>query len=194
MPTVLLKFILDNWLANEMYSTQNYTFFGISTALFLFYSVVSTYSLFLARKIGICVTKSMNGVIMNKVFKLSHKSLSECAHGKLLALISQDSDFITEQFGGILHRSTGIFGMIVSTAILLYFIGWVALTGLVFMVLTLLLEKVFRAIRLPVLKQESKNGDALIKLITDMISGVRTIKTYAWERIFLMRVAECRKK
>ena len=131
---------------------------------------------------------------MNKVFKLSHKSLSECAHGKLLALISQDSDFITEQFGGILHRSTGIFGMIVSTAILLYFIGWVALTGLVFMVLTLLLEKVFRAIRLPVLQQEEKHADARIKLITDMISGIRTIKTYAWERIFLNRVAEVREK
>ena len=156
--------------------------------------MATIYSSFYAKKTGICLTKAINGVLLNKVFTLSHESLSHCAQGKLLALISQDSDLITEQFGGIVQKSAGIFGMVASTGILLYFIGWVALTGFILMILTLLMNRVFLKLRLPTLQQEESHSDRRIQTITDIIAGIRTIKTYAWERLFLEKVGEVREK
>ena len=101
---VVLKLILDNWLAGKIHDERNYTFSAIATALLLAFAVGTVYAGFIAKKTGIQLTKAVNGVLLNKVFTLSHRSLSDCSQGKLLAMIAQDSEFVTEQFSQVLDQ------------------------------------------------------------------------------------------
>ena len=93
----------------------------------------------------------------------------------MLSLIAQDSDFITEQFSFVLQKPTGVFGLVSSTLIFIYFIGWGALTGLVLMGVTLILARLFGMCRVPVMKKEERYSDKRIQMVSDMISGIRTI-------------------
>ena len=161
-----------------------------STALFLAYSWAVTFSSFLAKKVGLCLSKGVNGVILNKVLALSHKSLSDCSQGKLLSLIAQDSEFVTQQFSQILEQPAGIFGLVASALVLFHFVNLVALTSLVLMLSTLVLARLFRDCRTRFLRQEEAFADSRIKLIADMIAGIRTIKAYAWERVFERKIAD----
>ena len=96
--SVLLKFILDDWLSTPDNQQRNYPLFWACIALFLVHAWAKAYSDFMAKEVGLCLTKGINGVILNKVLTLSHKSLADCSQGKLLALIAQDSEYVTEQF------------------------------------------------------------------------------------------------
>ena len=151
---VLLKFILDDWLDAPGEEKQNYTFYGACIGLFFFYSWSKAYSTYLAKTVGLYLIKGVNGVLLNKVLCLSHKSLSDCTQGKLLSLIAQDTEYVAEQYYLMLDYKAGIFGIFSCTIILLYFINFVALVGLVFMLTSLVLALFFQSLRRRILQRE----------------------------------------
>ena len=62
------------------------------------------------------------------------------------------------------------------------------------MVLVVLIQAIVMRVRLKLSLQEQRHADKRIKLVTDMIAGIRTIKSYAWEHAYAEKVDRERKQ
>ena len=79
-----------------------------------------------------------------------------------------------------------------SFVIMFWTISYVALVGLALLFVSVLLLGGLSKCRVPIMRTEDGLSDRRIKLITDLISGIRTMKAYAWETIFERKMDELR--
>ena len=84
--------------------------------------------------------------------------------------------------------------MVACTLILLYFVKLVALAGFALMLTSLVMARFFQGCRKRMLQKEEGFTDRRIKLVADMIAGIRTIKAYAWEDVFERKIEKVREK
>ena len=98
---VLLKCLLDVWLENQKETASSaaaMTYAGISCALFLLYILLTGYGYFHSRKTGLFIVKAFTGFAVNKVLTLSPSSLSHCKEERILPLLVQDADHLSDRF------------------------------------------------------------------------------------------------
>ena len=128
---VFQKFTVDLWFDNEEGSKLFFIYCALITICLLSYGLLSAFQGFLANKLGICVCKAINGLLLDKIFTLSHEQLSEISSGKILALVAQDSDYVMDYFHQISRLSQAIVSLVFSNILLLLFIGPIALYSLI---------------------------------------------------------------
>lgn len=165
--------------------------FGISILLG---SIMRGVYVFNGYMMGVRGRKVLVAALFNKVAKLSMKSLTRTNSGKLVTLIS--SDLLN------LERNMTMSPMIV-TAILLnitcygimayLFESWVyvAIVAGVWIGMIILQVYTARFIKGYAIAQAGQN-DQRMKLVNDMVTGIRTIKSYGWEDHFLAKIKEIR--
>jgi ATP-binding cassette, subfamily C (CFTR/MRP), member 1 len=130
--------------------------------------------------------RTLVATLFDKAVKLSMKSMTETNSGKLISLVSADL-FTVE-------RGLGFFPITIASPFLnclgvyaistmidfkytLIVIGYWFVT----MVLQFLFSKKSKTLR----AQESRLNDERLKLVNDLVVGVRTIKCYAWENYYI---------
>ena len=74
---ILMKRILELWMAEEHESEEFYKLGGVSVGLYIVHVFASGICSFYASKVGICLTKAINGLISSKLLTLSASSLAE---------------------------------------------------------------------------------------------------------------------
>ncbi len=139
--------------------------------------------------------RTLTIALYDKVGTISLRSLHKISTSRLINLISSDI-FNIEKYSALL-------GFIVVTPMLNFivfayigvFFGWenlLVVAGLqaAFYFLQLKLNSFVEPIKV----REGKHNDKRVKLVTDMISGIRTVKCYAWERHYLQKIKEMRNK
>ena len=110
----------------------------------------------------------------------------------MLSLVAQDSDMVITYFPHIFSRGVGLFYLFLSFVVLFLLISYIALIGLGLLMIAVFLLGVLSKCRVMFMRQEDSWSDKRIKLITDLICGVRTMKAYAWEAIFERKLEDFR--
>ena len=138
----------------------------------------------LAVKINRCVTS----LLYQKVMKLSQKSLALSSTGKLVTLVSSELQTIEKSFRLITYVLTSIVIFFIAFGIFAYYYKEAAAIAFGALLLFIVIIVGLNLIIMGVLYKASHYSDLRVKIITDLINGIKTIKAYCWETIFYEKV------
>jgi len=144
---------------------------------------------------AIRMRKAIVSSMYDKVAKLSTKSLTETNSGKLITIISGDVFNV--------ERATCITPLLPAAPIIvslcLFYISWSS--GIEYAAITLVIwllclggQLIANAFTRKFKMQDAQLTDQRMKLINDLVSGIRTIKSYAWENHYLQKIKDIRAK
>uniref|UniRef100_T1JTT6 Uncharacterized protein n=1 Tax=Tetranychus urticae TaxID=32264 RepID=T1JTT6_TETUR len=190
----LLGAILDYFAGIAF--TQGYDIYYIAAAFclcsMLFLISHHAWLLFILR-IGMRVRIAVQSLLMEKTFVLSKSALHNNKVGNIINLMSND---VTKFDECAMHAHSLILApieTIVISVILLYSLGYPYVIGLILLIAFVPLQayigKSFGAVR----RVTARWTDQRIKLMGEIIGGMKVIKLYAWEKPFADMVAKIRK-
>jgi len=164
-------------------------FIALSSKTFLenqyFYTVID---------LGANIRGALSAAIYRKALKLSPAGRQNNTVGEIVNYIQIDTNRM-EQVAGTIHVVwDGIFQIVGYTSLLFHFIGPSVFAGIAAMLVIVPLNAIFLK-QLSALRVENlKLTDARVKLTNELIQGVRTIKSYNWERAFVKQLNDIRTK
>ena len=143
--------------------------------------------------LGMRMRIATTALIYNKVLTMSSKALSQATTGKLVNLVSND----TERFDQTVSFFPFLIIGPIKTAVISYLIyeqmGWSGLVGVGFCIATgpfqLLMGKAFAVLR----QKTAQWTDKRVKIMNEIIGGVRLLKMYAWEEPFTKAIETIRR-
>lgn len=146
-----------------------------------------------AQRLGCRWRVAASALIYQKALKLSRASVGQTAASQITNILANDANRFDE-FAG-----TGMYLLIapVQTCVIMYiawtYLGVSSIVGLVCLLLFIpfqsLMGKLFSQVRL----RTALLTDSRLKYMNEIISGMRVLKCYCWERPFAKRIAEVRK-
>nr|XP_044632655.1 ATP-binding cassette sub-family C member 10 isoform X3 [Equus asinus] len=139
------------------------------------------------------VTLQARGAVLNILYrKALHLGPRRPPAGEALNLLGTDSERLLN-FAGSFHEAWGLPLQLAITLYLLHHqVGVAFVGGLILALLLVPVNKVI-ATRIMASNQEMlQHKDARVKLMTELLSGVRVIKFFGWEQALGARVEACR--
>ncbi|GAA5898535.1 hypothetical protein JCM6882_007809 [Rhodosporidiobolus microsporus] len=195
----IIKFVQEAYAANEAGQPIPSIGRGVGMAVGLFfmqllYSVCTNNTFARSGQVGILARAALIAAAYRKAMRMSGKARVQVSNAKLMSHISTSIsriDFASSFF----HFSwTCIIQLIEVIVILLCTIGVSSLAGIAVVAIALPLQvyamkKLFRG-----RQAVQKHSDARIKTISELLSGIRIVKTFAWEQPLVEQVAASRRK
>ena len=179
-------FLQDGQSVDDMCSTTNelYMFAGILTGASIFSNFCAAHQEFALQKVGVAVRNTLMVALYRKVLKLSPKGLQAESTGKIVTLMSNDVNKLQDLFS-MIHNLWAAPIFIVASFTLLYdVIEWSAFVGFACILIAApftatVAKKLFALRRLVV-----QCADKRVNILSEVVSGMKVIKYYAWEKTF----------
>ncbi|XP_049439277.1 multidrug resistance-associated protein 1-like [Epinephelus fuscoguttatus] len=142
--------------------------------------------------VGMRVKTAVMGLVYRKCLLISSAARRQCTSGEIINLISAD----TQKLMDFVVYFNSIWVTPIEIALCFYFLwqllGPSALAGITAVVLIFPLNGFIAKIRSKLQEAQMKFMDDRIKLMNEILSGVKILKFYAWEEAFLRRVGVLR--
>ncbi|EFA04135.1 ATP-binding cassette subfamily C member 4 [Tribolium castaneum] len=145
-------------------------------------------------ELGVRIKTAFCSLIYRKSLKLTSSSLSATSVGKIVTLVTKD---VTNFENAIIFMNDMWISLIllVLTSWMMYKkIGVAALAGVLFLVLIIPLQVLFGKLTTTLRLKASKVTDQRIQLTQEILSAIKTIKMYTWERFFGEKISKAREK
>lgn len=158
-------------------------------------SFFRNFSVYYGYQMALEVRKLLVAAMYDKVAKMSMRSLTETNSGKLITLVSSDIFSLERPLTMAPFCLVSPFINIACYGLIWFISGWpyaVMLFGL--WILTLTCQALVTSYQKRMKQAEAMCNDERMKLINDMVTGIRTIKAYAWENHYCEKVIQQRKK
>uniref|UniRef100_A0A7S2ZPD1 Probable ATP-dependent transporter ycf16 n=2 Tax=Rhodosorus marinus TaxID=101924 RepID=A0A7S2ZPD1_9RHOD len=156
--------------------------------------VCQSRSFLLMIEIGLSCRAALTAAVFKKSTNLSNSSRQNVTVGEIVNLMSNDTQRYVEVTQFLQQVWSGPLVIIVGLALLIRLVGVAALAGLALMLLTIPLQgKMFlwaNSLRLEVMT----HSDVRVKLMNEVLQGIKAVKLYAWEDSFEERIEEVREK
>ncbi|KAM6461779.1 ATP-binding cassette sub-family C member 10 isoform 2-T3 [Liasis olivaceus] len=191
--------LLLNLLVSFMESRQEPLSYGVLYALGLFASsflgaILRNQFNYEINKIILIVRTAVISAIYQKALRVNGSSLASFTTGEIVNFMSTDTDRLVN-FCFSFHELWSLPFQFAITLYLLYQqVGIAFLGGLALAMLLVPINKVIANCIMEKNKEMLKHKDVRVKLMTELLCGMRVIKFYAWEQHFDARVKACRAK
>nr|XP_042909398.1 ABC transporter C family member 13 [Parasteatoda tepidariorum] len=186
--------LLLNSLVSLLESPENDSKIGYYYALGLFLitftsAIISLQYNYLINRIGLKLKTSLMILVYKKVLSLNKVSMSNASSGEIMNYLSTDTDRIVN-FCQSFHLFWSLPLQIIVALILLYQqIRYCFFIGVAFMLFVIPLNQ-YVAKKIAVYSNLMMTAkDKRIKMMNEIISGIRIIKMNVWETIFLRKLA-----
>ncbi|CAI2363367.1 unnamed protein product [Moneuplotes crassus] len=150
---------------------------------FLFYSINT----------GVNIRKSISALIFKKVLKFNQKALAKASTGKIVTIVSGEIQIIEQAVTLIPYIIIAPFSAILAFSLIAIDFGEAAAIGFVLFILMIVSQALISKATVEWKYLEGVYSDKRLKVIADIINGIRTIKCYAWEVPFKNLVYKWRK-
>uniref|UniRef100_A0A8D0T9Z5 Multidrug resistance-associated protein 4 n=1 Tax=Sus scrofa TaxID=9823 RepID=A0A8D0T9Z5_PIG len=146
------------------------------------------------QRVGMRLRVAVCHMIYRKALRLSNLATRETSTGQIVNLLSNDVNRF-DQVTMFLHFLwVGPLQAVVVTALLWMEVGISCLAGMAVLILLLLLQscigKLFSSLR----SKTAAYTDDRIRTVSEVITGIRTVKMYTWEKSFADLIARLRRK
>ncbi|GAB0099313.1 multidrug resistance-associated protein 1 [Sergentomyia squamirostris] len=191
--------LLINFVGSSGSENPDENWKGIFYALLLFI-VASTQTLFLAQYfnrmffVGLRIRTALISAIYRKALIMSNSARKESTVGEIVNLMAVDA----QRFMDLTAYINMIWSAPLQIALALYFLwdilGPSVLAGLAVMIILIPVNSVI-ANKVKTLQiRQMKNKDERVKLMNEVLSGIKVLKLYAWEPSFEQQVLQIREK
>jgi ABC-type multidrug transport system fused ATPase/permease subunit len=187
----LIRYIKDTeapWQEGALYC-------GIFISATLASTILRNQNFFLGYNMALDFRKCLVGSMYDKVSKLSMKSLTETNSGKLITIVSADLFQIERPISIIPMIFIAPILNLICYGVVAYSAGWIyaVFCAVIWFIMLLCQWLVSRTIKGNKIAEGACN-DQRMKLVNDMVAGIRTIKSYAWESHYLKKIMQARSK
>ncbi|XP_029909498.1 multidrug resistance-associated protein 7 isoform X2 [Myripristis murdjan] len=157
-------------------------------------AVLRNVFVFEVSKVALSARASLVSVIYGKALRVSGSGLARFSLGEVVNFMSTDTDRMVNFFNSF-HE---LWSLPVQFSIALYLlylqVGVAFLGGLGVAVLLVPLNKFLASRILDNNKHMLRHKDSRVKVMTEILFGIRVIKFYSWEPYFAQKVAGCRRQ
>ncbi|RVE76679.1 hypothetical protein OJAV_G00011380 [Oryzias javanicus] len=145
-------------------------------------------------KVALSARAALVSAVYGKALRVSSCSLARCSLGEVVNLMSTDTDRVVNFFNSF-HELWSLPFRFAITLYLLYLqVGVSFLGGLCVVLVLVPLNKFLASCILRSNELMLKCKDNRVKLMTEVLFGIRVIKFYNWEPHFSQKVAACRRE
>ncbi|KAK0488812.1 P-loop containing nucleoside triphosphate hydrolase protein [Armillaria novae-zelandiae] len=177
-------------------STKPHPLEGFSIAVLMFVASVAQTIILnqyfqIAFETGLRVRSGLVSVIYTKALVLSNDERGR-ASGDIVNLMSVDATRLQDfcQFG--LISISGPFQITLAFISLYNMLGWPAFVGVAIMMFSVPLNTFIARILKRMQETQMKNRDMRTRLMSELLSNIKSIKLYAWEYAFLRKILTVR--
>uniref|UniRef100_A0AAV2LK27 ABC transmembrane type-1 domain-containing protein n=1 Tax=Knipowitschia caucasica TaxID=637954 RepID=A0AAV2LK27_KNICA len=142
--------------------------------------------------VGMRLKTALTGLIYRKCLVMSSGGRRQCAAGEVISLVSADVQKLMDLVVYINSIWTAPFEIALCFYFLWLLLGPSALAGLAAVLLLFPLNGYITTVRAKLQEVQLGYLDGRIKLMTEMLSGMKILKFYAWEQVFQRRVGALR--
>ncbi|CAJ0582835.1 unnamed protein product, partial [Mesorhabditis spiculigera] len=192
--TPILLHLLVNALEDPLPRKDSYIYAGLLILCCFFGSMVQTHFMYYVEKISLKVRTATVMAIYDKMLRVPLAEMSSFSSGQILNFISTDVDRIVN-FCNSFHAFWNLPLELIVTLYLLYReVGMAFLSGLVAALVLIPINKVITT-RIGRLSEKMMTAkDQRVKMITEAMHGIRTVKLCAWEDYFQEKIGKLREK
>ncbi|KAM0753526.1 ABC transporter [Meredithblackwellia eburnea MCA 4105] len=162
--------------------------------LLLLFSVCQAQTLSASGQCGILARGALISACYRRAMVLSGKSRVTITNSKLVNHISTDVSRIDFASSFVHFSWCGVLQLLEVFIILLVYLGVSSLTGIALLLIYLPVQFAVLKTMYKVRTKSMVFTDARIKLISELLMGIRVIKFFSWENPYLARVHQYRKK
>ena len=123
---------------------------------------------------------------------ISQQTIRQTTEGNITSLISNDAQRMEQAPKWIFPSLCALFEVPAIVCLLLFLIGWQTLLGVAFLVLqvpcVIKISSVCARLRLTT----AQITDQRLSVVSEMVTGIRALKTYAWEQNYKKKIQELR--
>jgi ATP-binding cassette subfamily C (CFTR/MRP) protein 1 len=184
-PPIILNQILQ-YLAAEDDEEEGSSARGFLMVLALF-AVMSTKTLienqyfFRMTRMAIQTKVSVTGMVYRKSLRLTVEAKSHHTEGEVVNMMQQDSERLMWFIPQSPQLVSGLLQISLNVMLLLYFVGISVLPGIGILILLVPMNRMLMRMQMKLRFAGQKKSDERIKLINEILKGIRVVKSYAWE-------------
>ncbi|XP_056643789.1 probable multidrug resistance-associated protein lethal(2)03659 isoform X2 [Diorhabda sublineata] len=145
-------------------------------------------------QVGMKMRISSCSLIYRKSLKLSKSALAETTIGQMVNLLSNDVGRFDQAVHHLHHFYMAPLETLIVMVLLYYNVGWTALFGAVFLLLSIPFQSWLGKKTSQYRLQTALRTDERVRLMNEIISGIQVIKMYTWEYPFAKLVESVRLK
>ncbi|XP_055891763.1 multidrug resistance-associated protein 1-like [Biomphalaria glabrata] len=135
---------------------------------------------------------SLRLAVFNKALTMTNESRSKKTTGKLISLITEDCDKITDASTNIYYFLMTPCKVLLSMFMLYRLLGYSTLYGMVIL-LAVIPIKLWAGNKIMFHEEvRDKIKDDRIKVLNEIFNGIKVLKLYAWEKAFISRISKIR--
>ncbi|XP_054158540.1 ATP-binding cassette sub-family C member 4-like [Oppia nitens] len=144
-------------------------------------------------RVGMRMRVATSALIYRKSMKLSRSSLAKTTVGQIVNILSND----VNRFDEFSFYAQSIVVAPLQSALVLYFLwgelGWACLAGMAVLILFIPFQLTVGALFRQIRGKTAVLTDSRIRIMNEIIGGMRVIKMYTWEMAFAQLVSVVRK-
>ena len=188
---MVLDLLIDHVKDKSEEGWKGYLYIGILFFSNLVWTLSCHMSLHHCVVVGIQMRSGVVSAIYQKALKLSNKSRSQYTTGEITNYMSVDAQRILETIPYVPHLFMAPTTIIIGMFFLYHFLGLATLGGILVLVLILPVN-VWGTRKSEQLQEEQLAAkDSRIKLMNEILAGIKVLKLYAWELPFMKARQPC---
>ncbi|XP_017068419.2 LOW QUALITY PROTEIN: probable multidrug resistance-associated protein lethal(2)03659 [Drosophila eugracilis] len=192
-PILLVKLI--SYYSNGLEAVQKgYYYAGaliLNSALAVIISVPVSFTI---HHVCFKMRVALSSMVYRKALRLNKRALGTATSGHVVNLISNDLSRFDRSSFTVHHLWVGPLQTVLVTYLMYQEIGISAVFGVIFMLLFIPIQMYLGKKTSEVQLKAAKRTDIRLRMITEIISGIKVLKMYAWEVPFQNMVEYARKK
>ncbi|XP_024844836.1 ATP-binding cassette sub-family C member 4 isoform X2 [Bos taurus] len=196
-PIFLGKMIsyVENYDPNDSAALHEaYGYAAALSACVLVWAVLHHLYFYHMQRVGMRLRVAVCHMIYRKALRLSSSAMGKTTTGQIVNLLSNDVSRFDQVTMFLHYLWVGPLQAIAVTVLLWMEIGISCLAGMAVLIILLLLQSCFGKLFLSLRSKTTALTDKRIRTMSEVITGIRTIKMNAWEKLFIDHITRLRSK
>uniref|UniRef100_A0AAA9S7X9 Multidrug resistance-associated protein 4-like n=1 Tax=Bos taurus TaxID=9913 RepID=A0AAA9S7X9_BOVIN len=190
----IISYVENSDSTDSVTLQEAYAYATVLSACVLMWAVLHHLYFYHMQRVGMRLRVAVCHMIYRKTLRLSSSAMGKTTTGQIVNLLSNDVNKFDQVTMFLHYLWVGPLQAIIVTALLWMEIGMSCLAGMAILVVILLLQSCIWKLFSSLWSKTTALTDNRIQTISEIITGIRTIKMYAWEKSFIDLITRLRRK
>lgn len=145
-------------------------------------------------RISIQIKVAIIGLVYRKSLRLTPNSKAHHTEGEIVNLMQQDSERLMWFIPMSPMLLSGTLQIALNSLLLFYYVGVTSVVGIIMLACLIPINRVLVGMQMKLRFATQKHTDERIKLVNEVLKGIRVVKTYAWEEFMEAKISGIRAK